>query len=296
MIFAFLVWPDYNFCGVIIDMPFIYEPYKKCFVSDTGFEGPALGLGTYSLTGRICESSVYSALEHGIRYFDSAYFYHNEREVGASVRRGIDELGIDRSDIVVQTKLYPNQFSDARRAVEEAFEKLGLDYIDIMLLHHPGPDDVAAYRELESYVRGGHIRALGLSNWYIRELPVFLRSVDIKPVLVQNEIHPYYQETDVVPFIQEQGIVMQSWYPLGGRGYNRQLFGDPVLERIARRLGVSVPQVILRWAHQRGIALIPGTSVSEHMHENLAIFGFELTKDDMCSIASINRNEKHDWY
>ena len=120
--------------------------------------------------------------------------------------------------------------------------------------------------------------------------------ISITPALVQNEIHPYYQEQDVVPFIQEKGIVMQCWYPLGGRGHTAELLGDDTIEAIAKTHGVSSAQVILRWDLQRGIVVIPGSSNPEHIKENLELFAFELTADEMEQINSLDRNEKHDWY
>ena len=145
----------------------------------------------------------------------------------------MEEYGVPREDIFVITKLYPNQFSDPEAAIEMALEKLDIGYIDMMLLHHPGTDDVKAYKAMETYVEQGKIRSLGLSNWYVEELTDFLPQITIMPALVQNEIHPYYQEQDVVPFIQEKGIVVQCWYPLGGRGHTADLLGDETIRSIA---------------------------------------------------------------
>ena len=149
---------------------------------------------------------------------------------------------------------------------------------------------------MEKYVEQGKIRSLGLSNWYIKELTSFLPQVTITPALVQNEIHPYYQEQEVVPFIQEKGIVVQCWYPLGGRGYNAELLGDETICAIAEAHGVSAAQVILRWDLQRGIVVIPGSGNEQHIIENLDLFGFELTPEEMEQIAALDRSEKHDWY
>ena len=201
-----------------------------------------------------------------------------------------------REEIFVITKIYPNQFHDPEAAIDMALEKLNLDYVDMMLLHHPGTDDVKAYKAMEKYVEQGKIRSLGLSNWYIKELTSFLPQVTITPALVQNEIHPYYQEKDVVPFIQEKGIVVQCWYPLGGRGYTADLLGNETIKAIAEAHGVSSAQVILRWDLQRGIVVIPGSSNPDHIRENLDLFGFELTDGEMKQISQLDRNEKHDWY
>ena len=149
---------------------------------------------------------------------------------------------------------------------------------------------------MEKYVRQGKIRSLGLSNWYVEELTEFLPQVNIVPALVQNEIHPYYQEQDVVPFIQKKGIVVQCWYPLGGRGHTAELLNDETIAGIAKAHGVSAAQVILRWDLQRGIVAVPGSSNPMHIKENLDLFGFELTEAEMQKIRELDRNEKHDWY
>ena len=149
---------------------------------------------------------------------------------------------------------------------------------------------------MERHVEDGRIRSIGLSNWYIEELTAFLPQIMIMPALVQNEIHPYYQEQEVVPFIQEKGIVMQGWYPLGGRGHTAELLGDDVISAIAKAHDVSPAQVILRWNLQRGIVVIPGSSNPDHIRENLDLFGFELTQEKMDIIAALDRGEKHDWY
>ena len=257
-----------------------------------GIQMPIYGIGTYSLHGDRCISSVLEALKNGVRLIDTAHIYGNEREVGEAVRRS----GIPRDEIFVITKLYPNQYSDPKAAIDESLERLNIGTVDMVLLHHPGADDVKAYHALEEAVKAGRIRAIGLSNWYEKELNDFLPRVSIKPALVQNEIHPYYQEQDVVPYIQKLGITVQAWYPLGGRGYTEALLTDPVLNAIGRAHGKSAAQVILRWDLQRGIVVIPGSSNPAHIRENTEIFDFELSEEEMSRIAKLDRAEKHDWY
>ena len=263
---------------------------------NSGYDMPIVGLGTYALDHDTCVSSVMALLENGGRLIDTAYMYGNEEAVGEGVRRGMEAYGIPREDIFVITKIYPSQFSDPKAAIDMALEKLDIGYIDMMLLHHPGSNDVKAYLAMEKYVAEGKIRSLGLSNWYIEELTDFLPQVNILPALVQNEIHPYYQEQAVVPFIQEKGIVVQCWYPLGGRGYTKELLTDETITAIAGAHGVSAAQVILRWDLQRGVVAIPGSSNPDHIRENLDLFGFELTPEEMDRIAALDRGEKHDWY
>lgn len=258
----------------------------------SGYDMPILGLGTYSLHGDVCVNSVKAALASGFRKFDTASVYGNEEEVGQAVR----ESGVPREEIFVATKLYPNQFSDPEAAIEECLRKLDIGYVDLMLLHHPGTDDVKAYRAMEKYVAQGKIRSLGVSCYYVDEINDFLPQVSIKPVLVQNEVHPYYQDKDVVEHLHNLGIVVEAWYPLGGRGHQRELLSDPVLSRIAANHRKSVVQVILRWHLQRGVVAIPGSSNPDHIEENISIFDFALSDEEMAQIAAVNRNEKHDWY
>ena len=237
----------------------VFDFDKKTVLLNSGYEMPILGLGTYSLDHDTCVSSVMALLENGGRLIDTAYMYGNEEAVGEGVRKGMEEYGIPREEIYVITKIYPNQFDDPEAAIDMALEKLDIGYIDMMLLHHPGTNDVKAYQAMEKYVGEGKIHSLGLSNWYVEELTEFLPQVTIKPALVQNEIHPYYQEQDVVPFIQANGIVVQCWYPLGGRGYTADLLGNETIQMIASAHGVSAAQVILRWDLQRSIVVIPGS-------------------------------------
>ena len=272
--------------------PPVFNFETRTVMLSSGYEMPVAGLGTYALSDEVCYNSVRVLLQAGGRLIDTAYIYGNEAAVGRAVR----DSGIPREEIFVITKLYPNQFARAEEAIEEALRKLDIGYIDMMLLHHPGSGDRQAYRAMEQAVRQGSIRSLGLSNWYVKELQEFLPHVSIMPALVQNEIHPYYQENDVIPYIQSLGIVVQGWYPFGGRGHTAKLFGDPVIADIARAHGVSPAQVILRWNLQKGVVVIPGSSNPAHIRENLDIFDFALTAQDMERINALDRGEKHDWY
>ena len=265
---------------------------NKTVKLNSGYEMPLNGIGTYSLTGDTCYNAITSALNSGVRLIDTAYMYGNEEEIG----RAIKDSNVPREEIFIITKIYPSQFDNSEEAIEMAFEKLGVDYIDMMLLHHPGTNDVKAYKALEKYVAEGKIRSIGLSNWYVEELEEFLPQVTITPSLVQNEIHPYYQENNVIPYIQNLGIVVQGWYPFGGRGHTSELLGDETILEIAKNHNVTSAQVILRWNLQKGVVVIPGSSNPEHIKENTDIYGFELTDEEMNKINSLDRNEKHDWY
>lgn len=259
---------------------------------NSGYDMPTNGIGTYSLTGDECYNAITSALQSGVRLIDTAYMYHNEEEIGKAIR----DSQVNREDIFVITKIYPSQFDDPRAAIDLALEKLNIGYIDMMLLHHPGDGDIKAYHVMEDYVEQGKIRSIGLSNYYIEELEDFLPQVNITPALVQNEIHPYYQELDVVPYIQSHGIVMQGWYPFGGRGHTEELLNDETIVSIADAHNVTAAQVILRWNLQREVVVIPGSSNPDHIQENTEIYHFKLTEDEMKKIEALNRNEKRDWY
>ena len=258
----------------------------------SGYDMPVLGLGTYSLHGDVCINSIKAALASGFRKFDTASIYGNEEEVGQAIR----ESDVPREEIFVATKLYPNQYANPEAAIEECLRKLDIGYVDLMLLHHPGTNDVKAYKAMEKYVEQGKIRSIGVSCYYVKEINEFLPQVDIMPVLVQNEVHPYYQDTEVVEHLHNLGIVVEAWYPLGGRGHQGELLSDPVLSEIAAGHNKSVVQVILRWHLQRGVVAIPGSSNPDHIEENISIFDFSLTDNEMARIAALNRNEKHDWY
>ncbi len=272
----------------------VFDFESRTVTLNSGYEMPAAGLGTYALSDEECYNSVTALLEDGGRLIDTASYYGNEESVGRAIR----DSDVPRKEIFVTTKIYPTEFDDPEGAIEACLERLDIGYIDLMLLHHPGAGEINAYREIEKAIDAGKIRSAGVSCYYIRETDAFLKNVSTPPALIQNEIHPYYQDTDVVRHIQSlsQKIVVQSWYPLGGRGYTGPMLNNRVIDEIAGRYGKSPAQVILRWDLQNGVAVIPGSSSPKHIRENISIFDFELTADEMKQIAKLNRNEKHDWY
>lgn len=241
---------------------------------------------------------IYNYHGGGIVVFDDETILNwmTQKEKQA-VREAIDEGIIRREDIFVTTKIYPgSEMENPEQSVQSCLDRLNIDYVDMMLLHHPDGNDVKAYKAMEQFVKDGKIRSIGLSNWYVEELTEFLPQVDTVPALVQNEIHPYYQVNDVIPFIQDLGIVVQGWYPLGGRGHTTELLGDEVITQIAEAHGKSSAQVILRWNLQKGVVVIPGSSNPDHIRENTELFDFELTEDEMNQMNALDRGEKHDWY
>ena len=245
-----------NQTGEMVNNPVIFDFLNKRVKLNSGYYMPTSGIGTYLLSGQTCYNSVSSALKSGVRLIDSAYIYGNEEQVGRAVR----DSGISRNEIFVTTKMFTSQFSNPENAIETSLSRLNVEYIDLMLLHHPGNNDVKAYLAMEKYVQSGKIKSIGLSNFYIDELKRFLPQINIMPAIIQNEIHPYYQETNVINHvyndIRDKGIIMEAWFPLGGKGYNTDLLNDQVLRTIGNKYNKSIPQVILRWDLQRGTIVI----------------------------------------
>ena len=264
---------------------------------NSGYKMPILGLGTYSLHGDTCKNSVRAALESGVRLIDTASAYGNEEEIGEAIREAIEDGIVKREDIFVITKIYPgSEMANPERSIQACLDRLNIGYVDMMLLHHPDPNDVKAYKAMEQFAESGQIRSLGLSNWYIEEIDDFIAQVDITPALVQNEIHIYYQERDVVPYMHNLGIVVQAWYPFGGRGHTGEILNDSTIKSIAEAHDRTAAQVILRWHLQRGVVAIPGSSNPSHIRENISVFDFSLSDDEMAASAALDRGEKHDWY
>lgn len=263
----------------------------------SGYEMPVLGMGCYALHGDVCRNAILSAIKLGFRKFDTASFYGNEEEVGDAIRQAIEEGLVTREELFVTTKLYPgSEFSHPKEAIEGCLKRLNIGYVDLMLLHHPGTNDVKAYEEMEKYVAAGKIRSLGVSNFYIDEMTDLLKKVKTKPVLTQNEIHPHYNEAAVVKFMHENGIEIEAWYPLGGRISNGAVLKEPVLNEIAEAHSKSVVQIILRWDIQNGVIVIPGSSNPDHQKENISVFDFELSDEEMEKINKLQKNKKYDWY
>ncbi len=270
----------------------IFDFTDKTVTLNSGHKMPLNGIGTYSLTGDTAYNAIRSAIDSGVRLIDTAYMYGNEVEIGRAIR----DSRVPRSEIFLITKIYPSQYDNPEAAIEMALEKLDIEYIDMMLLHHPGSGDAKAYQAMEKYMENGKIRSLGLSNWYIEELQEFLPQISIMPALVQNEIHPFYQENEVIAYIQKLGIVMQGWYPFGGRGHTKEILENEVILEVAKSHQVSAAQVILRWNLQKEVVVIPGSSNPEHIRENTEIYHFSLSDEEMAKINGLDRNEKHDWY
>ena len=265
---------------------------------NNGVSMPILGIGTFALSDSEAEESVYWALRDGYRLIDTARIYGDEAGVGRGIRRAIEEGFVAREEIFVTTKMWTSDYDNGDGAINASLERLGLDYIDLMILHHSQPEnDVAAYKAMEQAVADGRLKAIGLSNYYDPDdFDRMVNSTNILPAVLQNETHPYYQSADMKEHIAQYGTVLESWFPLGGRGNTQTLFNDPVISAIAAAHGKTSAQVILRWHLQDGHIAIPGSHNEKHIQENFNIFDFELTPDEMMQIAALDKNERlGDW-
>ena len=271
---------------------------QRHFVDDitlnSGYKMPVLGIGTYSLSDSQAENSVYWALKDGYRLIDTARIYGNEAGVGRGIKRAIDEGFVKREEIFVTTKMWTSDFNNPDYAIDSALKRLGLDYIDLMILHHSQPqNDVTAYKGMERAVANGKLHSIGLSNYYDGEdFDRIVNATTIKPALLQNETHPYHQSRDISDHIKQYGTVLESWFPLGGRGNTQTLFNDSTISNIAKAHNKSSAQIIIRWHIQMGYIVIPGSSNEKHIAENYNVFDFELSEDEMQEIKNIDKNER----
>lgn len=261
---------------------------------NNGIRMPILGIGTYRLSQTEAENSVYWALRDGYRLIDTARIYGNETGVGRGIRRAIDEGLVKREDIFVTTKMWTDDYDNGDAAINASLERLGLDYIDLMILHHSQPrNDVDAYHAMERAVADGKLRSIGLSNYYEPEdFDRLVNATTIVPVLLQNETHPYHQSREMKEHLAQYGTVMESWFPLGGRGNTQILFDDPVIVGIAEAHGKTSAQIILRWHLQAGNIAIPGSRNENHIAENYDIFDFTLSEEEMEQMTNLDRNER----
>lgn len=250
-----------------------------------GLTMPSIGLGVYTITdGDVCQRSVESALASGYRLIDTAVVYGNERPVG----RGIAASGVPRGDIFVTTKMWLSDYGyeAAVASIDASLERLGLDYVDLMLLHQPYPDWSGAWRAMEEAVDAGKIRSIGVSNFEIADIDALLSVARIAPVVNQIEMHPFYQRPELVAHLRDKGIAVESWAPLGhGR---QQLLSEPVLAELAAKHGRTVHQVLLRWHLQQGFIVIPKSTNPAHIAANLDVHDFALDDEDMARVAGLD--------
>ena len=252
-----------------------------------GVEMPILGYGVYQIPQDICERCVLDALQAGYRALDTAQSYFNEEQVG----NAIEKSGIPRKEIFLTTKVWIEHYGyeQAKGSVLESMRKLRTDYLDLVLLHQPFGDYYGAYRALEDLYEAGKLRAIGISNFYPDRMVDIASFARIRPMVNQVEVHPLHQQDEAKQWLDKYGIQMEAWAPFGeGRG---GLFTNPVLTQIGAKYGKTAAQVILRWHIQRGIAVIPKSTHVERMRENLDVFDFTLTPEDMAAVAALDERQ-----
>ena len=267
----------------------------KTITLNSGCEMPIIGLGTFTLENETAENSVYHALKSGYRLIDTAKYYKNEKGVGSGVRRAISEGIVTREEVFITTKILPSGFGDYNAAIDVCNEELGLGYIDLMLIHQQGPDEKKLYQAIEKAIGDGKVRSLGISNYYTQEaFDRITADAEILPAVVQNENHPYYQNTELQQYVSQYGTIVESYYPLGGRGHTQDLFADETIAELARTHNKTSPQILLRWHLQAGYIPIPGSGNPEHIAENYDIFDFRLSEEEMQKIAGMNTGKRYE--
>ena len=267
----------------------------KTVTLNSGYEMPIIGLGTWTQNDEETANSVYYALEDGYRLIDTAQYYGNERGVGEGLRRAIDDGIVTREEVFITTKIMPSSYNNAYNSIDESLERLGVDYIDLLLIHQPGSNDEEVYKAMEQGVYDGKVKSIGISNYYTKEeIDEVLSYATIVPAVIQNENHIYYQNTDLQEYVSKYGIIIESWYPFGGRGHTSENFNNEVIRDIATKYNKTSAQILLRWQLQAGYIVIPGSSNPDHILENYSIFDFSLNEEDMKNIADINKNQRYE--
>ena len=253
---------------------------------NNGVKMPMAGIGTFLLTPDEAENSVAHALEDGYRLIDTANAYVNEKAVG----RAIKKSGINRSEIFLETKLWPS-FYEQEDAVEKTLERLDTDYIDLLLIHQPAGNYAAGYRQMEKAYKEGKVKAIGLSNFNEKQIQEILDICEVKPTVLQTEVHPYDQEKKLKEFLDKYDIVIQAWYPLGHG--DAALLQEQVFAKLEEKYKKSPAQIILRWHIQSGNIVIPGSKNPAHIRDNFDLFDFALTEDEMTEIAALDQNKRY---
>ena len=253
---------------------------------NNGVKMPMAGIGTFLLTPDEAQASVMSALECGYRLIDTANAYVNEKAVGRAIRQS----GLPRAEIFLETKLWPS-FYEQSDAVDKTLARLDTDYIDLLLIHQPAGNYLAGYRLMEKAYQEGKVRAIGLSNFNQAQIQEILNVCQVKPAVLQTEVHPYSQEKELKKFLSKEGMVIQAWYPLGHG--DKALIQEPLFTRLGQKYGKSNAQIILRWHIQAGNIVIPGSKNPDHIRDNFALFDFALTDEEMALVAAMDKQKRY---
>ncbi len=258
---------------------------------NNGHQMPRFGIGTFNVPGdSVAADAVLFALKNGYRHIDTAHAYRVERGVGKAIK----ESGVLRGEIWVTSKLWPSEYSDADAAIDRMLERLGLEYVDLLYVHQPMGDWRGAWRAMERAVADGKVRSLGISNFDAADslYSAALEWAKIKPAVMQIECHPYAQRLEWAKKLDNDSIILEAWFPLGGAMSNGALFKDPMIEEIAAAHGKTPAQIILRWHIQEGHSAIPGATDHGYITENINIFDFELTPFEMEQLRNLNKEQR----
>lgn len=253
---------------------------------NNGLKMPMAGIGTFLLTPDEAEASVLAALEDGYRLIDTANAYVNEKAVGRAMKKS----GLKREEIFLETKLWPS-FYENDDAVDKTLERLGTDTIDLLLIHQPAGNYVAGYRQMEKAYKEGKVKAIGLSNFNQGQIEEILGLCQVKPAVLQTEVHPYFQEQELKSFLSKEGMVIQAWYPLGHG--DKALLEEPLFTKLGKKYGKTNAQIILRWHIQDGNIVIPGSKNPAHIKDNFDLFDFSFTEEEMEKIAALDKNTRY---
>lgn len=253
---------------------------------NNGIKMPMAGIGTFLLTPDEVEASVLNALACGYRLIDTANAYVNEKAIGRAMKKS----GVSREEIFLETKLWP-AFYEQSDAVEKTLERLDTDYIDLLLIHQPAGNYIAGYKLMEKAYKEGKVKAIGLSNFSQSQIREILDICEVKPVVLQTEVHPYYQEKKLKDYLKKEGIVIQAWYPLGHG--DKALLEEPLFQELGKKYGKSSAQIILHWHIQAGNIVIPGSKSPAHIQDNFDLFDFSLTAWEMAQISIMDKNVRY---
>ncbi len=253
---------------------------------NNGLTCPVIGIGTFMLSPADAQNSVQEALNMGYRLIDTANAYVNERAVG----RGMKESNVKREDIFLSTKLWPSEYENPY-AVDETLARLGVDYVDLLYIHQPAGNWLAGYRQLEKAYKEGKAKAIGISNFEGKFIEELQTKWEIAPQFIQVEAHPYFTQKELRRTLDQYGIKLMSWYPLGHG--DRSLLQEPVFKKLGEKYGKTPAQVILRWHTQMGFVVIPGSKNVDHIRDNLNILDFTLTDAEMSEITKLDKNVRY---